>query len=212
MGGASKLIEQCRKPSGWWGRFTLWRMNISHSKLTDWGLSHSTIRKNFTVLDVGCGGGATVRKLAAAAGEGKIYGLDHSEESVVVAKRNNAQAIESGRVEILQGSVSQLPFADKMFDLVTAVETHFFWPNLSGDVREVYRILKHGGKFLLIAEVYKGGRKLSGKLAERYVDLTGMTLLTVQEHRKLLEKAGYVDVQVVEEWDQGWICAVGGRP
>ena len=43
-----------------------------------------------------------------------------------------------------------------MFDLVTAVETHFFWPDLPNDVREVLRVLKPGGTFLLIAEVYRG--------------------------------------------------------
>jgi cyclopropane fatty-acyl-phospholipid synthase-like methyltransferase len=107
MSGVSKFIEQCQKPSGWWGRFTLWRMNVSHSKLTDWGLGHIAIEKKATILDVGCGGGSTVRKLAAATAEGTIYGVDHSEESVAAAKRNNVQGIENGRVEILQGSVSQ---------------------------------------------------------------------------------------------------------
>jgi len=116
-------------------------MNIRHSKVTDWGLKHVSIEKRDTILDVGCGGGRTVRKLAAVATEGKVYGLDHSEESVASTRRTNQQGIEKVRVEVRQGSVSHLPFSDDMFDLATAVETHFFWPDLPVDMREVLRVL-----------------------------------------------------------------------
>ena len=91
---------QCRKPTGFFGRLTLWRMNKSHSKLTDWGLTHTTVELQFTVLDVGCGGGRTISKLAAMAAQGKVHGIDYSEESVAASRRYNAQAIQVGRAEI----------------------------------------------------------------------------------------------------------------
>ena len=125
-------VNQGSKPTGWPGRFTLWRMNSSHSKLTDWGLGCIAIENHRTILDVGCGGGRTVSKLAAIATQGKVYGVDYSEESVAASKRTNAHWIALGRVEIRYGSVSQLPFSEGMFDLVTAVETHFWWPDLPG--------------------------------------------------------------------------------
>jgi ubiquinone/menaquinone biosynthesis C-methylase UbiE len=193
------------------GRFTLWRMNFSHSRLTDWGLSHIAITKDATILDVGCGGGRTVSKLAAAARQGKVYGLDYSNASVAASERTNALEIQKGRVEIRQASVSQLPFADGTFDLVTAVETHFFWPNLPGDMREILRVLKPGGTLLLIAEVYKGSNTKSGKLAEKYLPLAGMILLTPDEHRDLFANAGYSDIQVIEERSKGWICTFGRK-
>ena len=59
-----KLLNQCSKPTGWLGRFSLWTMNIRHAKLTDWGLEHVSIKRGDVILDVGCGGGRTVRKLA----------------------------------------------------------------------------------------------------------------------------------------------------
>ena len=129
MSGRTKPINQCSKPTGWLGRFTLWRMNSSHSKLTDWGLEHISIANHDTILDVGCGGGRTVNKLAAIATQGKVYGVDYSEESVAFTKRTNARWIEDDRVEIRQASVSQLPFPDSTFDVITAVETHYFWPD-----------------------------------------------------------------------------------
>src|SRR6201988_5276438 len=55
--------NQFSKPTAWLGRYTLWRMTSHHSKLTDWGLKHTSIESHFTILDVGCGGGRTVNKL-----------------------------------------------------------------------------------------------------------------------------------------------------
>jgi ubiquinone/menaquinone biosynthesis C-methylase UbiE len=186
-------------------------MNSSHSKLTAWGLAHVSVGKGDTILDVGCGGGRTVSKLAAIAAEGKVYGADYSEESVAAAKRMNAREIGAGRVEIRQGSVSQLPFPEGMFDLVTGVETHIWWPDLRGDVREVFRVLRPGGTLVLIAEVYGGSTTKAGQLAEKYASRTGMKLLSVEEHRELLEEAGCSDVRIVEERGKGWICAFGRK-
>jgi ubiquinone/menaquinone biosynthesis C-methylase UbiE len=186
-------------------------MNARHSKLTDWGLEHVSIEKHSVILDVGCGGGRTVSKLAAMPAEGKVYGIDYSEESVAASKRTNARWIEINRVEIRHGSVSQLPFSDGMFDLVTAVETHFWWPNLQTDMREIFRVLKPSGKLIIIAEVYKGANTTVAKLAEKYASRTGMTLLSVDEHRELFAKAGYSDITVIEDRDKGWICGVGRK-
>jgi len=204
--------NQCSKPSGWLGRFTLWRMNLSHSKVTDWGLEHISIEKDLTILDVGCGGGRTVGKLAAIATQGKVYGVDYSEESVAATERTNAQWIELGRVEVRHGSVSQLPFPDGMFDLITAVETHFWWPNLPGDMREVSRVLTPGGTLIIIAEVYKGANTAASKLMEKFASQTGMKLLSVDQHRELFTHAGFSDVQVIEERHKGWICGIGKKP
>ena len=187
-------------------------MNASHSKLTDWGLEQLSIANHHTILDVGCGGGRTVSKLAAIATEGKVYGVDYSEESVAATERTNAQWIDLGRVEVCHGSVSQLPFPDNMFDLVTAVETHFWWPNLPGDMRELFRVLKPGGTLICIAEIYKGAQTKAAKLVEKYASQTGMKLLTVDEHRELFTNAGFSNVQVIEERRKGWICAIGTKP
>jgi len=187
-------------------------MNSHHSKLTDWGLKRISIQSHYTIFDVGCGGGRTVSKLAAIATQGKVYGADFASESVAAATRINRQWIEQGRVEIREASVSRLPFADDVFDLITAVETHIWWPDLPGDVREIFRVLKPGGTLIVISEVYKGANTMTSKLAEKYSVLTGMKLLSLGEHRELLTTAGYSDVQVIDEPKKGWICATGKKP
>jgi SAM-dependent methyltransferase len=100
-----------------------------------------------------------------------------------------------------------------MFDLVTAVETHYYWPDLNADMREVRRVLKPGAALIIIAEAYKGG-KYDQRL-RRLEELRGLMTyahLTVTEHRELFSQAGYADVQAFEEYDKGWICAVGSKP
>ena len=210
--GRGTRVNQCQKPTGWLGRFVAWNMNSRHSKVTDWGLSHVSIEKHDTALDVGCGGGRTVSKLATIADEGKVYGLDYSKASVAVAMRTNRQWIEMRRAEIREGSVSQLPFSENVFDFVTAVETHFWWPDLPADMHEVLRVLKPGGALLIVAEVYKGANTVTAKLAEKYLSLSGMKLLSVDEHRELFANAGYSDVQVIVDSAKGWICGIGKKP
>ena len=211
MAPGNRPVSQCQRPTGLLGRFLLWRMNSRHSKLTDWGLVNISMEKHHTILDVGCGGGRTISKLAATATQGKVYGIDYSEESVAASKRTNARWIDMGRVEVRHGSVSQLPFPDGMFDLVTAVETHLSWPNLPEGMREIFRVLKDGGNLILIAEIYRGANSTVAKLVEKYPSRTALKLLSVDEHRELFAKACYLDVQVIEERDKGWICGVGRK-
>lgn len=204
------LVRQVRQPSKWVGRPFVWLMNRSHSALTDWGLQHVTIGKNFTLLDVGCGGGRTIQKLAAIAADGKVYGVDYAQGSVAASCNKNAQAIHAGRVKIKQGSVSQLPFGDGKFDLVTAIETQYYWPDLSNDMQEVLRVLKPGGTLLIIAETYKGG---TGSAATAPImKLLGSSTLGVEDQRELFSNAGYTNIQIFEEQKNGWLCALGMKP
>ena len=202
------VVRQCRKPSSWVGRALARSMNKSHDALTRWGLSHLANEPRAKVLDVGCGGGRTIETLLSGSTDSTVFGVDYSPASVAVARERNRSSIERGRVEIREAPVSSLPFPDETFDLVTAVETHYYWPHLPGDVREVKRVMKAGGTFMIIAETYRGRRNdwlyrpvMRGLLRANY--------LTPEEHRRLLDDAGYRDAQVFEEKARGWICAVG---
>ena len=206
MGVMGKVLSQCRRPTGWLGRLVARGMNISHSKLTDWGLKCISIGKRFTILDIGCGGGATISKLAGIATDGKVYGIDYSGESVRISRKRNKDLIKSGRVEIQHGSVSTMPFMDNMFDLVSAIETHYFWPDLAGDMREVFRVLKRPGTFLVVGGAYKGSR--NDARDRNWAKVIGMTLHTVDELGEVLREAGFFDVKMNENYQEGWVCGV----
>jgi len=203
------LLRQVRKPTKFLGRPFLWMMNKSHSPLTNWGLEHVRIEKEFTILDVGCGGGRTIQKLAARAPEGKVFGIDYAAGSVAASRAKKAALIQAGRVEITQASVSRLPFPEDKFDLVTAIETQYYWPNLVEDMREILRVLKPGGTLIVIAESYaKGPRK---NVFGPVMKLLGAANLSVEEERELFANAGYTDIAIFEEPAKGWLCATGKK-
>lgn len=203
-------MRQCQKPTGPLGRILLWLMNRSHSDLTDWGLAFVHVESHDVILDVGCGGGRTVAMLARLATAGKVYGIDHAAQSVAASRAFNRRAVESGTVDIRQASVSALPFADGTFDLVTAIETHFWWADLAGGMREIWRVLKPGGRLLIIAEFYDGGKH--ARYAARLTNMTGMASLTVDDHRQLFASAEFADVDVAEHAAKGWIRCMGTKP
>ena len=184
-------------------------MNRSHASLTVWGLSHIQIDRDATILDVGCGGGATVARLASMAEQGKIFGVDYSAASVATARRTNAARIATGQVDVRIASVSALPFPDNTFGVVTAVETHYYWPDLRRDLVEILRVLEPGGTLIVIAEVYRGRRLDS--LYRPVMAALGAAYLTEPAHRELFTSAGFTSVSAFEERAKGWICVVGKK-
>ena len=203
------LMQQVRKPSRWIGLAFAALMNRSHARLTDWGLGHIEIGRDWTILDVGCGGGRSVGLLAAAASGGHVDGVDYAAGSVAASRRHNADLIDAGRVQIQQAAVSALPFADNTFDLVTAVETQYYWPDLPNDMRELLRVLMPGGALLVILESFK--RNSLGADAAAMTLLRGR-VLSADEQRDLFTRAGFDRIDVSVDGSHGWLCARGLKP
>jgi SAM-dependent methyltransferase len=105
--------------------------------------------------------------------------------------------------------VSQLPFPDDRFDLVTAVETHYYWPDLLSDLREIRRVIRPGGVLLILAELHKGGG--FDTLTKFAMKALRATHLTLDEFRALLAEAGYENVQVASHLVVRFIITVRHR-
>ncbi|MDU5100282.1 MAG: class I SAM-dependent methyltransferase [Peptoniphilus grossensis] len=157
------FFENFRDPKdNFGGRFMLKSMNKGHEKLAKWGRSYLNIDKDYTVLDLGCGGGRNIEYFLTKAD--KVYGLDHSNTSVKMASEINKKAIDTGRCKILVGDVKNLPFEDETIDIVTAFETIYFWNDIEECFREIYRVLKKEGQFLICNEVSSKERRDVKKL------------------------------------------------
>ncbi len=194
-------------PKGRFGAFWARLMNIGHSRLTRWGLNHISINKDDTILDIGCGGGRTVNTLAKIAAEGKVYGIDYSEVSVAVSTSKNKRLIDAGRVKILHASVDSLPFSDDMFNLVIAVESCYFWPDLVNNLKEIRRVLKPGGSVIIVNAMYRDERfeKRNSKLAR----MGDFTYHLPDEFRVFLKDAGYSSIQIEVLENKNWIAVTG---
>ncbi|MEG0357281.1 MAG: class I SAM-dependent methyltransferase [Christensenellaceae bacterium] len=204
---ADKVLRHAKKPVGMMGKAVIGRMNKSHAQLTDWGLHQITFHAADTVLDIGCGGGKALKKMSMAAEQASLYGIDYSKTSVSCAVKENAADVKTGKMHIVQGTVSELPYQDCFFDVITSIESYYFWPQLAHDFKEVYRVLKEGGTFAIIAEMYvhEGQRQRDIEI----VELLAMHNHTKEQLRQLFCDAGYREVVVNTQED--WIFVSGKK-
>lgn len=183
-----RFFSQCANPQGRMGRIMLQFMNFGHRPLSNWGLSHVSFHEGMTMLDIGCGGGATLKQLVGRSKKGQAYGIDISEESVAKAREVNKELLDN-QVFVQQGSADKLPYENGKFDLVTAIETVYFWPNMPDCMKEVRRVLKPAGQFAIIVEVID-----TDSMWTNVVE--GMTAYTPNQLKVILEEAGFVKVEI----------------
>lgn len=197
------------KPEGDYGRRMLDRMNRSHEVVTNWGLDKFILDKPERILDIGCGGGATMGRLSSRYPEAKIYGLDYSEVSVEKSIEFNREAVEAGKMEVTHGSVESIPFEDNMFDGITTVESFCFWPSHLENIKEVKRVLKPGGVFMIIADLFDDG--LFDEELKSDVEEYGMFVPVPGELEKMFEEAGYRDINEYIVIENRWLCIKGRK-
>lgn len=197
------FFQNTCKPKGIGGKIMVHMMNTGHSSMAEWGFTHMEIQSDDVCLDIGCGGGANVRKLLEKSPYGRVTGIDYSEISVEKTRKINKAGIESKRCEILQGDVMKLPFRDEIFDVITAFETIYFWPDICEAFKQVYKILKIGGTFMICNES-NGENPRDEKWTNR---IQGMKIYNSEQIKNFLEDAGFTDVKV-DKTKKGWICVV----
>ena len=202
-------IGNPRKPEGAEGKEMLERMNRSHYEMTGWALGHWEIEEDDHILDIGCGGGATLHRMTEKISSGHVTGVDYSDVSVEISRKNNEEMIRSGRLDVLEGSVEKLPFADDSFDKIITVESFYFWPDPQENLKEVFRVLKAGGTFLLVADIYQNGCLTEEE--EENIKNYHLFNPTREEFRKLFENAGFTDIQIHTKEGRNWICVEGGK-
>lgn len=201
------FFENTRKPTGLGGKLMVSMMNFGHSALANWGLHFLQLPKDAKILDCGCGGGANIKKMLRKCPDGIVKGVDYSPISVEKAKKVNAKAVAEYRCVVWQGSVTKIIFATSWFDYVTAFETVYFWPELARSFREVCRVLKPGGTFLICNEC-GGDNPKDEKWTEK---IEGMKIYKDTELKAALEEAGFCNVEIHKN-QKGWLCLTAQKP
>ena len=188
-------------PKGLLGRMMLVSMDKEHRPLMEWGFSQFELPKDANVIDIGCGGGYNVKRILARCPSGKAVGLDISEESVKKAKKVNKDELGK-RCEILQGNVENMPFPDKRFDIATAVETVFFWPDPKENFKEVFRVLSEKGLFVVICNYGNSDIDWEKKVP-------CMTRYTAEQIAEFMKNAGFDFIGIKKR--ETFFCVIGKR-
>jgi SAM-dependent methyltransferase len=206
-----KIAENVRKPQGIFGRKIAKEMNDHHESLARWGLTHIKIEEDYQILDIGCGGGRNIYRFAKSIHEGKVFGIDYSDTSVKVSSELNKEYIKNGIVEIKKGTVSAIPYDDNKFNLVTAFETYYFWPDLINDLKEVLRVMSEDAIFLLVNEMYECENPEKMENTRKWAELCNFELHNPSQFEKLLTEAGFSNVRIYENVEEGWITVVASK-
>lgn len=195
------------KPQGAAGAEMLMRMNDSHYEVTGWALGFFDFDDDDRVLDIGCGGGLTLGRMAEMFGRGHLTGADYSDVSVRLTTENNRQLVEKGRLEVVEASVEALPFGEGSFDKIITVESFYFWPDPQENLREVRRVLRKGGHFLLVMDIYE--KEGLSSHARRNIEDYNLYVPGIAGFRSLFAEAGFAETRVHTCEGQDWICVEG---
>ena len=196
--------SQFSRPSSLMGRLLLRSMNIGHSRLHQWGLKAAGIQLTDRVLDVGCGGGKAISRILEETRR-EVAGVDHSPEAVKTARSVNRAAVSSGRLRIVESSVESLPFRDGFFDVVTAFETTYFWPELQAGLTEIHRVLNRGGRLVIANEF--ADRASAGAWADRL----NMHVPDSEALAGAAYEAGFLMVDVSVHPHNGWLRLIAAK-
>ena len=144
------------------------------------------------LLEVGCGGGAFLRK--ALESGCSATGVDHSPEMVRLTRDQNRVALEGGRLTVLEGDAGSLPVEDGAFTKCVCTAAFPFFPDPSGALREMHRALAGGGQLALFMDT----AALRGTPAAPEPFASRGRFYELQELSNLVRAAGFSDVTVEE--------------
>lgn len=195
----TKYIMNAKDPKGILGKRFIKHMNKRHKKLVKWSFSQIDIPKKSVALDIGCGGGVVIEALFRKYKCKHVDGIDTSKLSVKMSKKQNKKYL-GRRCGIYLGGVSSLPFKKNSYDLVTAFETIYYWPDLQADFKEVHRVLKSGGQFLIVCE---DSDPNNSKITDQ---IPGMKIYSEKQIKTYLKSAGFKHIHSHKKGS--WICVV----
>ncbi|HYL61492.1 MAG TPA: methyltransferase domain-containing protein [Candidatus Methylomirabilis sp.] len=140
------------------------------------------------VLDVGCGGGWLVREIASRVPQGRVAGMDVSDEMIARARRAST-AVRNA--EFLVGAVDAIPRESNSFDKVISVESSYYWPDPAWGIREVFRVSRPGGSAWILINYYRDNR-----YCHQWAKLLAVPtqLLFAGEWADLFRAAGFTNV------------------
>jgi len=104
------------------------------------------------VLDVGCGSGWLARRLAKRVPEGRVVGMDVSDEMIRVARRTS---LDFENFLYATGEAGEIRWEANFFKHAISVESAYYWPEPAAGIREIFRVLRPGGAAWILINYYR---------------------------------------------------------
>lgn len=162
------------------------------------------IESNCDVADFGCGLGATVRYGAKKFPHAKFKGITLVPWQVTEAVALNDKHQLNGSIEIIEGDYCNTPFETESLDCVLAIESSCYanGENKADLLREIHRVLKPGGRFVIADGFVKKEIPQKGLLGQAYEQLCNSWALTelgsIDKVQRYLEHLGFRDIRLNE--------------
>jgi SAM-dependent methyltransferase len=140
------------------------------------------------VLDVGCGAGWLSRRLAKRVPEGRVVGMDISDEMIRRARRGS---VDFDNLMFVTGEVAEIPWQPNFFTHAISVETSYYWPDPGAGIRDIFRVLTEGGSAWMLLNYYRDNPH-----CHQWGDLLAVRthLLSAEEWAEFLRAAGFSNV------------------
>ena len=163
-------------------------MEQDHLPITLPVLEKMRLASTDNVLDVGCGSGWLSRRLAKRVPDGRVVGMDVSDEMIRIARRSS---LDQENLLFVSGEVTEIPWEPIFFDHAISVESSYYWPNPAGGIKEIYRVLRPGGSACLLINYYRDNPH-----SHQWGALLAVPthLLSAEEWSELFRQAGFAEV------------------
>jgi ubiquinone/menaquinone biosynthesis C-methylase UbiE len=186
---ASGLKSQFACPTGAMGRLVGRLMAIKNARMNEFAVEMLDVQPDDQALEIGFGHGRTIRMIAERARAGFVAGIDLSDVMVRQAAKYNLDLIVSGRVEVCQGSVADLPYEYGRFTKALAVNSYQYWPNAELNLVEMRRVMRDGGLLVICMRMHSTNRSALAP---------GFTEDEVAEVAGLARWVGFRDIRIVK--------------
>jgi SAM-dependent methyltransferase len=185
-----KKVSQFVLPRGFVGRVILMVMNRGHKSIYENVAKALELRAEDDLLEVACGNGHFIKNYTSHVHS--VIGLDLSELCIKLATKKNKERIKAGSAEFVRGEATQLPWEDNKFSATTSMASFIIFPKPAESLKEMYRVLRPGGRVVVCIE----GNAEDGKDHSKDIKKYGAHLWTENDVRNMLKEAGFSDINI----------------
>jgi SAM-dependent methyltransferase len=144
-----RSAEQMKCPSGLSGLVAARIMKRYNAVAETWTVQQLHLSPDDHILEIGFGPGCGLQEALSRIDKGVVEGIDTSSQMMKMASHRNRAAIASGKLRLFEGDAAKLPFEDRSFDKIFAVNVFYFWKDPDKPLGEILRVLRDGGQFAL---------------------------------------------------------------